>query len=195
LENVAYHTARKLIKLYFDIFHDWEVIGQENIPKEGKIIIMSNHISGYDPPLIGAAVKRPVHFMAKEELFSNIFLRLIMKIAGAFPVRRGRPDRKAIKKAIRLLENGDIVGIFPEGTRHQEGKPGKAKAGAVMLPLMTKSPILPIGIKTVNNKSKKRVVIGKPFSLSNYYNHKLTRKERNQAGEFIMKRISELLDN
>src|SRR5690554_3147853 len=122
---MLYQIALVAFRVYFRIFRNWQISGRTNIPAEGPLIIMANHVSYLDPPLVGCILNRRVNFMAKEELFRNPIAGWALKKVGAFSVKRGRADRKAIKKAFSVLEEEGVLGIFPEGTRHRPDKPGK----------------------------------------------------------------------
>ena len=153
---------------------------------------MSNHISYLDPPIISCIMDRPIYFMAKEELFQYpIFGWLIGKL-GAFPVKRGRPDRGALKKSFDILANDNVLCIFPEGQRYRNGKLGNAKPGATMIPIKKECPILPVGIKL--KKMRLKVSIGKPLLLNQYFNQKIEKEEIKAAGRLIMKNIQQELD-
>ena len=185
--NLIYYLMYGLAWIYFKLVTNFKISGKENRPENGPVIIMANHITAYDPPLVGTIMNRKVHFMAKKELFSNPILAKILKAVGTFPVKRGKPDRSAFRESFRLLDNGKVICIFPEGTRSKNGKLGKAKAGSIMIALKSKSPILPVGIKKVGSQFK--VSIGEPFTLDQYYEKKLSRDERKIVGKKIMKKI------
>ncbi|MEJ6950600.1 lysophospholipid acyltransferase family protein [Natronospora cellulosivora (SeqCode)] len=190
MSKPLYNIARFIFSIGFKIYYKLEIQGKENVPEEGSLIIMANHITYLDPPLIGCILDRKIHFMAKEELFKNPILGFLLKKIGQFPVKRGKPDRSALKKSFDLLKNEKVLGIFPEGTTQgKNNKLSKAKAGAVLIPIKTEVPILPIGITF--SKRKVKVSIGKPFTLDKYYNKKLSREERKEAGKFIMNKIRE----
>lgn len=139
---MIYTLVKNLFKILFTIFLRLKVEGTENIPKDGPLVIASNHLSLLDPPVLGTAATRKVHFMAKEELFVPV-LGTIYKILGAFPVRRGGADRAAIKHGIDILESGQVLAIFPEGTRSKTGELGKAQPGALMMASKAKATIVP----------------------------------------------------
>ncbi|MFO7820212.1 MAG: lysophospholipid acyltransferase family protein, partial [Halanaerobacter sp.] len=110
-------------------------------------------------------------------------------------VERGRPDTKAIRKALSLIKEEKVLGIFPEGTRHRDGKLGRAKLGSVLLATKSKAPLLPVGLKTRHPiQEGTEVRFGKPFTLDDYYDRKLERSEMREAGEIIMDKIGSLLD-
>lgn len=186
--KLVYKITAYLFYIYFKIYYNIEIEGIENIPHKGSLVVMANHVSYLDPPVVGVVLTRQVHFMAKEELFENPLFGYLLKKIGAFPVKRGRPDTKAIKHAFNILQNNEVLGLFPEGTRSKNNKLKKAKSGAIMIPLKKKSPILPIGIKYKNTKLK--VSIGKPFNLKEFYNRKLNKEELEKAGETIMNKIA-----
>lgn len=194
MSKLLYKSVAYLFKLYFKFYYRYEVIGKSNIPEKGRLVIMANHITYLDPPILGSILQRQIHFMAKEELFKNPIMGYLLKKVGQFPVKRGRPDRNALKKSFEILRNEQVLGIFPEGSTQGKDKGlKKAKSGAVLIPIKEKSPIIPIGIKFIGRKL--RVSIGKPFTLDSYYNRKLSKEDRKEAGTFIMNKIADELSN
>ncbi len=153
---MIYTIVRALFKILFAVGLRLRVEGTENIPKEGPLVIACNHLSLLDPPVLGTAASRKVHFMAKEELFVPV-LGTIYKILGAFPVRRGGADRAAIKHGIEILESGQVLAIFPEGTRSKTGKLGKAQPGALMMASKAKATIVPACIIGTDYKRHGRI--------------------------------------
>ena len=117
--------VRPIVKLLFP----YKFYGLENIPQNGGVIISSNHLSFIDPVFIALICKRKIHFMGKAELFKNKFVNWFFRKIGAFPVKRGTGDKHALSEAIDIINNGEVLGIFPEGTRSKTGKPGKPKKG------------------------------------------------------------------
>jgi 1-acyl-sn-glycerol-3-phosphate acyltransferase len=151
-----------------------EVIGLEHVPREGPLIVVSNHTHFLDPPLVGATLPRKVLFMAKQELFDAPLLGWIVRHYDAFPVRRGEADRQALRDAQRALDLGLAIGMFPEGTRSRDGVMREAFAGAAMIALRGRAPIVPVGIdgsdrvfRSVRSlrREKVRVVYGQPFTI------------------------------
>lgn len=139
---MIYAVVKVILRVLFTVVLRMRVEGTENIPKDGPLVIASNHLSLLDPPVIGTAATRKVHFMAKQELFVPI-LGDIYKILGAFPVRRGGADRAAIKHGIEILQSSQVLAIFPEGTRSKTGKLGKAEPGALMMASKAMAAIVP----------------------------------------------------
>lgn len=133
-----------------------KVEGGENLPDEGSFIVACNHICDADPVILAVAVKnrRPIRFMAKKELFKVPLLAQLVKALGAFPVDRGGADVGALKYSLKLLQNGEVVGIFPQGTRHPNVHPKEStvRNGVGMLAKRSGAMILPACIETKNFK-------------------------------------------
>jgi len=131
------------IKLFFRL----KVKGAENVPRDGGVLIASNHQSFLDPIIVTASNRRPVSFMARDTLFRiPLFGRFIMKLR-AFPVRRGGADRKAVREAVDRLKAGEVLLVFPEGTRTRDGRLGRLRSGTSMLAYRGRAPIVPAVIK------------------------------------------------
>lgn len=165
---MIYSIVKFIFKILFTIGLRLEVEGRENIPPSGPLVIASNHLSLLDPPVIGTAATRKVHFMAKQELFVPV-LGDIYKILGAFPVRRGGADRAAIKHGIDILNSGNVLAIFPEGTRSKTGRLGKAEPGALMMAGKASAAIVPACVVGTDIKRcgrlwpRVKVCFGKPM--------------------------------
>ena len=191
--------VKMIFVIYFSVFYRVQIIGKENIPKEGAAILCSNHVSELDMFFIGYRIKRLIRYMAKEELFKNPLSRVVIKNLGAFPVKRGKGDVGAIKTSLKLLSEGHIVGIFPEGTRKKiadkTNKKVKVKAGVALLAQKSQAPILPVLISG-NYKvfSKVKIIFGKPVILDLDKNKKYTSNELLSESEKIMKKIYSLLE-
>ncbi len=127
--------------------HPCTLVGKENIPADGKVILCANHLSNWDPILLLLKQPRRIAFMAKEELFRFKPLGwLIGRVFGAFPVARGKGDTGALEVGARLIEKGEIMGIFPEGTRSRDGRLMRFKSGAALIAARTGAAVLPVGI-------------------------------------------------
>jgi 1-acyl-sn-glycerol-3-phosphate acyltransferase len=123
-----------------------KLVGLENFPKKGPVIIVCNHASDFDPPFIGAAMRRPVSFMAKEELFKLPLFGKILLAYGAYPVKRGKGDRAAIRAALSQIETGWASGLFIGGTRTDDERIHDPKLGAALIAAKTQVPLLPVSI-------------------------------------------------
>jgi len=122
------------------------IVGSEKVPQKGPLVIVSNHASDFDPPLLSNCMRRPVAYMAKEELFQVPILKQAITLYGAYPVKRGSPDRSAIRAAMNSLEQGWAVGIFITGTRTPDGRVTDPKLGAAMIAAKAQVPILPVSL-------------------------------------------------
>ncbi|SHN19841.1 lysophospholipid acyltransferase family protein [Gracilibacillus kekensis] len=161
-----YRFAKTVVKLVLK--PKYKVIGKglENIPKEGPVIICSNHISNYDPPIVGITCPRPIHFMAKEELFKNKIFGFILKKVNTIVLKRGASDRTALKKGLEVLKDGNVLGLFPEGTRSKTGELKKGLAGAGFFALRSKATVIPCAIVgNYQSKEPLMVIFGKPVEM------------------------------
>ncbi|NJP10425.1 MAG: 1-acyl-sn-glycerol-3-phosphate acyltransferase [Leptolyngbyaceae cyanobacterium RU_5_1] len=122
------------------------IYGRDRVPRQGPLIVVSNHASDADPPILSNCVERPVAYMAKEELFQVPVLKQVITLYGAYPVKRGSADRSAIRAAIAALEQGWAVGIFITGTRTPDGRVIDPKLGAAMIAAKTQVPLLPVSL-------------------------------------------------
>jgi len=144
---MVYFISRNILKLLFKIFFRLEIIGAENCPKNGPLIIASNHASFLDPLIAGFAVPRALNFMARDTLFKNrIFGKILMSV-NAFPLRRKGADLGAMRLAIDKLRQAKTILIFPEGTRSKDGSLGNPRAGIGFLAASSGASILPCYIK------------------------------------------------
>lgn len=187
-----YSFARALLIPIFLLFYNYRVYGRENMPKSGPYIVCANHYSLVDPILVGISLPQRMHFMAKAELFKGKLLGALMHGLGAFPIKRGEPDIKSIKTSLKLLSEGNIIGLFPEGTRNRT-KAAVAEPGIAMLAVRAKVPVLPVAIiSSYKFFRKTEVVIGKPMVLSEYYDQKLHNEDYLKISMDVMNTIIEL---
>ncbi len=162
----AYWGLYWLVRVVFSLYFRIRVYGLENVPMEGSAIVIANHRSGFDPPMAGSLMPRPVHFMTNVELFSYPVLPWIFKYVQAYPVRRGRPDRQAIRHSLEILQKGEVILMFPEGHRTETGDLQEARSGVVYLAQKTHCQLVPIGISgRYGFRRTIRYVIGKPFDI------------------------------
>ena len=189
-----YSFMRNFLRCFFKLMFKVKIVGVENVPKDGALILAANHISNWDPPFLATFLDREVSYMAKEELFENPIFAAAIKKLHAFPVKRGTADKNAIKHAIKILKNNLCLGLFPEGTRSKTGEPGKAEAGVGLITAMTKAPVLPaaiIGTNKIFSKDKffpqLTVVYGKPMSFSG------STKDKEAIAEFSQSIMTEII--
>ena len=145
---LLYWIVRVLFLPFFLVYLRMVRIGREHIPAEGPVIIAANHRSFLDPFVIAtmAPWRRPMYYMAKKEIFQNRWMAWILTALGAFPVDRGAGDLETITTAKELLARGEIVLMFPEGTRTRPGSLGKPKRGVGRLALETGAPVVPVAV-------------------------------------------------
>ncbi|HSO56911.1 MAG TPA: lysophospholipid acyltransferase family protein [Paenisporosarcina sp.] len=187
-----YQFAKNLVWTTLKPIYRFDIKGLEHFPKTGGVLVCSNHINALDPPVVGITAPRPVHFMAKEELFNLPILKPLLPKLNAFPVKRGLSDREALRKALSLLKSGDVMGLFPEGTRSKDGKLGKGFTGAGFFALKGEADVVPCAIIGPYKPFKRlKVVYGKPIVMQPYRDRKASADEVTLV---IMDEIQKLLD-
>jgi len=146
-QKFIYQLVSKLfvLPIYKFVFRG-HLIGIENIPQKNAFIMVSNHGSLLDPPLLGHALGRNISFMAKAELFKIPLLGFIIEACGAYPVKRGIVDKNTIKTACKKLSNDNCIGIFIDGTRQKNGRVNRPKQGAALLAFKNQKLLLPVAI-------------------------------------------------
>jgi 1-acyl-sn-glycerol-3-phosphate acyltransferase len=156
---VLYHLFKwSVVSPVLHTYFRGRIYGADKVPQTGPLIVVSNHASDFDPPMLSNCVGRPVAFMAKEELFQVPVLKQAITLYGAYPVKRGSADRSAIRAALAALEQGWAVGIFITGTRTPDGRVTDPKLGAAMIAAKAKAPLLPVslwGTEQIFPKGKK----------------------------------------
>ena len=177
------------------------VVGKENVPPRGPLIVISNHLHFTDPGLVPASLGRQTHYLAKIELMRQPLLGFLAKNFGAVALdRRGRSNRDAIGAVLELLSTDHVIGLFPEGTRSRTGGMAMAKRGAALLAVKSNAPILPVAItgtekigwRSVWERPRVRVVIGAPFSLP-VIEGKVGKPQLQGLADMMMERVAALL--
>lgn len=195
-----YRVAVWLMAAALRIFGQWTVEGAARTPATGPLIVISNHLNNADPPLLAASLPRPIRFMAKEELFRNPLGSLPVRLFGSFPVRRFKADLRALHMAQRLLDRGEVVGLFPEGHRSPNSSLIPAKPGPAILALRTGVPVLPVAITGTEQlgsllalfkRPRITVRVGEPFAFT--ADGRVTSQQAKAASEEMMRRVAELL--
>lgn len=195
MSNLSYQFWKLSLLTAYRGLLDFQTRGLENVPKRGGAILAGNHASFLDPPAMGAPIAREVYFVARGSLAESKALGIFMWMSDVIRIRRGEGDTVAIRKMMKRLEEGGLVGVFPEGTRSLDGNLGPFEQGAVLVARRAKVPIIPVGIAGTFEALPKgrglrrypvRVVYGKPFDASVG-----TRDEANQE---LRRRIGLLLE-
>lgn len=206
IQGLPFRLVRSSLLLLSRLLIGLRVEGAGNVPREGGVLIVSNHLCNADPLFVSIACPRPTHFMAKRELFEVPVLGWAMVAFGEFPVDRGAADRWAIKRAIATAEQGIALGMFPEGTRSRSGALKQALPGAGLIGLRGNVPIVPVAVigteklpllgsralgASWRGFRGARVVFGEPFTIPAQLDGK--RVTSDQATEMMMRKIAALL--
>jgi 1-acyl-sn-glycerol-3-phosphate acyltransferase len=192
-----YRFVRGLLNPILRLLFRVRVFGDSSLGDVDGCIVYANHTNYLDPVVLGCIAKRQVKFMAKKELFDIKPLGYIVKKLGTFPVRRGEADLTAVKTAIKVLKNGEVLGIFPEGTRNKnkDGKFLDAEPGLSMIAVKSKVPVIPVAIiSTYKPFSPITIKFGKPIFLDEYYDKKFSIEEHRKLSNSLMDKIKDLMD-
>jgi 1-acyl-sn-glycerol-3-phosphate acyltransferase len=200
--------SQKIVLVVFrpllNICFSWKVEGRENVPMTGPLILVANHVHVIDPILLVFGFPRWITFVAKEELFHSVFLRLWLRWAGSLPLQRDgkvREKQRILDGAKKALDEGLILGMFPEGGRSHDGKLRKGKAGSAVIASKTDVPLLPVGVVGTDKVhgigwlwKRPRIVvrIGKPFKLPPA-NSTISRSQMQLLTTQLMSEIAALL--
>src|SRR3990167_2240424 len=189
---LVYRLASLLMRVLSRLFLRLKVEGDDLVPREGSLLVVSNHISVMDPPFLAGTFPRPLAFMGKTELFRNRVLAVLLPAFRTFPVRRGEVDVGAVRLSLALLKDGQALVVFPEGTRHPDGL-GAAAPGIGYLATKSRCRVLPVGIvgsqqirgvASVLQRPTVRVAFGQPFTIDT--------KSNEEVADQIMRSIAAL---
>jgi 1-acyl-sn-glycerol-3-phosphate acyltransferase len=190
--NILFPVAKFVVRVAYKI----KMVGKDNIPSESGFILACNHVTAFDPVILATGKNRPFHFMSKYELFQKPFVGWFLTRLNAFPVIRGGSDKTSVNYAIRIVKEGGILGIFPEGTRSKSGKPMAPKAGVALIAKAANADILPVCIYSSDESrlfTKLTVRFGKiiPYEELGITDSGKS-SELKEASRLIMNRITEL---
>ncbi len=141
-----YRIGRALARLFVRLLWGFTTEGGERVPAKGPVLLAPNHISGWDPLLVGLGCPRETHFLAKEELFENPLLAWLIRAYNAIPVRRGASDRRALRRAVSVLRGGGAMLMFPEGTRSRDGRLREGRPGAAWVAATAGAMVVPVWV-------------------------------------------------
>jgi len=196
-----YYIIRITVIILSKLLLRCQVTGKANVPHRSACIVVANHVNLLDSPILGVSLGRKAYFMAKKEVFDARFFDWLAKQSGAFPVAKGKLDRRAGRRALELLRTGQVLIILPEGKRSEDGKLGPAYPGAALLAVRSGVPIVPVGISGTGQLTGKRwflkrprikLSIGQPFKMP-FFNDNLSKEETSRLTDKIMRHIAELL--
>ncbi len=180
------------VRLIFRI----NVVNPENIPEDGACIVCFNHLSFWDPVVIGVGIKRRIRFIAKAELFRVPLLGRFLKAIGTVPLKRGSGDLGAMREALKILKDEEALGIFPTGTREKIHKNAPARSGVAFIAVKSAAPAVPVYINA-NYRifSKVELIVGKPIDFSKYKGVRVSSQQLDEIAKDIYDAVLELRDN
>ena len=171
--NIVWLTLQSMMRVVFMFWLRFQARGLENVPKTGGGLVLINHQSFLDPPLVGVALQRPVSYLARDSLFRVPVIGWILRNTYVMAINRDAPGTASIRTALQRMNNGFLVGLFPEGTRSPDGNVGEFKPGFISMIRRAKVPVYPVGIAGAHEAmprggvrfwpQKVRVVYGKPL--------------------------------
>lgn len=196
-EGALYDRMRPIGKALEKMLYKIEYVGTENIPENGGFILASNHVNALDPVFIALGMeKRQLHFMGKKELFENPVVKFFLTKLNGFPIVRGGADSEALNYAIRIVKEGYVLGIFPEGTRSKDFKPARAKSGVAVIAKEAKADVLPVAIYTsddMKKHTKLTIRFGEVIPYENLgISEESSREEIRGCAQIIMEEIKKL---
>lgn len=164
---VLYHLFKwSVVSPMLHVYFRGRIYNAERMPKTGPIVVVSNHASNFDPPILSNCMKRPVAFMAKEELFKVPVLKQAISLYGAYPVKRGTGDRSAIRAALSSLEAGWATGVFLQGVRTPDGRITDPKLGASLIAAKAQVPLIPVCLWGTDAIFQKGSAVPKPVPVT-----------------------------
>ncbi|MFH1514738.1 MAG: lysophospholipid acyltransferase family protein [bacterium] len=203
--NFVYWLAKTVVRTVFILFSRTQIVNERNVPSEGGLLLVCNHISHLDPPMVATTCRRMVYFLAKKELFMGFIVGWFMRNSGQVPVHRGK-GKDAVDAAVDLLNKGRCICIFPEGTRSRTGEMMRPHTGIVVIASQVNVPIVPILVegtfKMMPPKakfpklfSKMRITYGEPFYLTEEEKDLNSKEKMRETADMIMSRIRTLKGN
>lgn len=197
-----YSLWKGFFALCFRSLFRLRIEGREHEPPGGPLLAICNHVSAADPFIAGVALRRSARYMAKQELFKNPVLGALLRSVGSFPVRRGQVDRQSIRTALQALAHGEVLVMFPEGTRSHDGRLMPAEPGAALLALRSGAPVLPMAVagtqhampkgRTLPRRVQVVVRIGPPLAVPKHEG-RIDRADLDAWGRRFMAAIAALL--
>jgi 1-acyl-sn-glycerol-3-phosphate acyltransferase len=201
MSDFGYRNYHRLFKAVAPVLLNMEVRGLQHIPETGPVILVGNHLSSADPPILTAFVKRHPYFMIKKELYNHLFYRIMLPPMDPIPVERGKADRVALRAAEAVLKRGDILVIYPEGTRSRSGEIQTAHTGVIFLAQRTGAPIVPVAISGSERmlssrfpwyrRARVQLTFGAPFRLADLQTD--GKQDREALAHAVMARVAALL--
>ena len=190
---MLYRVLRFIVLIVYSCVMRIKVIGAENVPKTGGVILSGNHTSNNDPIILAVSQKRSIAFMAKDSIFKIPIFGFVLKCAGIFPVKRGTGDIGAVKKAIEILKNGNMLSLFPEGKRNKTGEIlAPFQSGAALIACKSDAVIVPVGIVGKYRLfSKITIIYNRPIDPKDYGEKPDIKLITNDLKEVILKTLEE----
>lgn len=188
---IRFRFVRKFVYYFFyKLVYRIKKVNEKNVPAEGAYIICANHVNMLDALAVVCGCKRKVRFICKSSMFKVKALGWALKLSNTIPIDREKNDIESMKRSIKALKNGEVLGVFPEGTRRGMEKNLKAKSGAAFFSLKTGTPVIPVGIQgSFKPFTKVKLVFGEPLDFSEYYGKEKDKEALEKVTDIIMDNI------
>lgn len=188
-----YNFAKVVVGAIYRVLFRFKIVGRENVPMDGGVILCANHTSYHDTLVLGITSPRNLHFLAKYELWKNKFFARLFDSLGGIPINRENPGRDSFKRTLEVLKDGRAIAMFMQGGRRKDIDTDDVKSGVALFAVKGKVPVVPVNITSrFKLFSRVNVNIGKPISFEEFWDTRLRSEQLNQIAQRVIDAIAKL---